>query len=172
MDRLWAPWRETYITKLVCKQKACAFCRILAAHKDKQHLIFIRKPYAYAVLNIYPYGNGHCLIVPNRHVGDTSHLSQKEYAQLMELLRETKDLLQTALEPQGFNVGMNLGRIAGAGIPGHVHLHIVPRWRGDHNFMPVTASTRVISQSLAVVYKKLRACAKTEILSYVGKKRH
>ena len=73
----------------------------------------------------------------------------------MELLRETKDLLQTALGPQGFNVGMNLGRIAGAGIPGHVHIHIVPRWRGDHNFMPVTASTKVISQSLSVVYKKL-----------------
>ena len=73
----------------------------------------------------------------------------------MELLRETKDLLQTVLEPQGFNVGMNLGRVAGAGIPGHVHLHIVPRWRGDHNFMPVTASTKVISQSLSVIYKKL-----------------
>jgi len=155
MDRLWAPWRETYITKLVCKQKACAFCRILAAHKDKRHLIFIRKSHAYAVLNIYPYSNGHCLIVPNRHVSDISKLSQEEYTQLMGLLRETKDLLQTVLGPQGFNVGINIGRIAGAGIPGHVHVHIVPRWEGDHNFMPVTASTKVISQSLSVIYKKL-----------------
>ena len=155
MNRLWAPWRETYLTKLTTKQKSCVFCRILAAHKDKRHLIFIRKPYAYAVLNIYPYSNGHCLIVPNRHVGDISKLSQEEYVGLMGLLKEVKDLLQTALGPQGFNVGMNLGPIAGAGIPGHVHLHIVPRWRGDHNFMPVIASTKVISQSLSVVYKKL-----------------
>ena len=155
MKRLWAPWRETYITKLISKQKSCAFCRILAAYKDKRHLIFIRKSYAYAVLNIYPYSNGHCLIVPNRHVGDISRLPQAEYAQLMELLKEAKDLLQTVLEPQGFNVGINIGRIAGAGIPGHVHVHIVPRWSGDHNFMPVTASTKVISQSLSVIYKKL-----------------
>jgi ATP adenylyltransferase len=155
MNNLWAPWRETYITKLMPKQKSCAFCRILAAHKDKQHLIFIRKSYAYAVLNIYPYSNGHCLIVPNRHVGDISKLSAKEYVELMELLREVKGLLQTALGPQGFNVGINLGRVAGAGIPRHVHIHIVPRWSGDHNFMPVTAATKVISSSLRMVYKKL-----------------
>jgi len=155
MQRLWAPWRETYITTILAKQKSCVFCLLLAAHKDKQHLVFIRKPYAYAVLNIYPYSNGHCLIVSNRHVGDISQLSTEEYAQLMDLLRETKDLLQTELKPQGFNVGINLGRIAGAGIPGHVHVHIVPRWKGDHNFMPVTASTKVISLSLSVIYKKL-----------------
>jgi ATP adenylyltransferase len=156
MQRLWAPWRETYITKIIGKQKSCIFCRILADGQDKKHLIFIRRPYAYAVLNIYPYSNGHCLIVPNRHVSDISKLPQGEYVQLMELLRESKDLLQTALEPHGFNVGINLGRIAGAGIPGHVHVHIVPRWKGDHNFMPVTATTKVISQSLSVIYKKLK----------------
>jgi ATP adenylyltransferase len=150
-----APWRETYITKLTAKQKSCVFCRILASPQDKKHLIFIRKPYAYAVLNLYPYSNGHCLVVPNRHVGDISQLPQEEYAGLMELLKEGKDLLQKVLKPQGFNVGLNLGRIAGAGIPEHVHLHIVPRWEGDHNFMPVTAATKVISQSLSVTYKKL-----------------
>ena len=155
MQRLWAPWRETYITKIIDKQKSCVFCRIAAAHKDKQHLIFIRKPHAYAVLNLYPYSNGHCLIVPNRHVGDISKLRQEEYIELMELLRETKGLLQAVLKPHGFNIGMNLGRIAGAGIPKHVHVHIVPRWKGDHNFMPVTAATKVISQSLSVIYKKL-----------------
>jgi ATP adenylyltransferase len=156
MQRLWAPWRETYITTLTTKQKSCVFCRILAADQDKQHLIFIRKPYAYVVLNLYPYSNGHCLIVPNRHVGDISKLPQKEYVELMELLRETKNLLQTVFQPHGFNVGINLGRISGAGIPGHVHVHIVPRWKGDHNFMPVTASTKVISQSLSGIYKKLK----------------
>ena len=155
MQRLWAPWRETYITKLTTKQKTCVFCRILADRKDKQHLIFIRKPHAYAVLNLYPYSNGHCLVLPNRHVGDISKLSQEEYMGLMDLLRETKDLLQEVLKPHGFNVGMNLGRIAGAGIPKHVHIHVVPRWKGDYNFMPVTADTKVISQSLPVFYKKL-----------------
>jgi ATP adenylyltransferase len=155
MQRLWAPWRDTYITKILTKQKSCVFCRILADNKNKQHLIFIRKSYAYAVLNLYPYSNGHCLVVPNRHVSDISKLPKEEYIQLMELLIETKDLLQEVLVPQGFNVGINLGRIAGAGIPGHVHIHIVPRWKGDHNFMPVTAGTKVISQSLSVIYKKL-----------------
>ncbi len=160
MKRLWAPWRETYITRLTTKQNSCVFCRIHAAGKDKQNLVFIRKPSAYGVLNLYPYGNGHCLVVPNRHVSDISKLSQEEYGVLMELVRETKDLLQAALGPQGFNVGLNLGRIAGAGIPGHVHIHVVPRWKGDHNFMPVTASTKVISQSLSVIYKKLVAAYK------------
>ena len=155
MNRLWAPWRESYISKLSTKQKVCVFCSILADKKDKQHMIFIRKAHAYAVLNIYPYSNGHCMVMPNRHVSDISKLSQLEYMQLMELLRETKDLLQKVFKPQGFNVGINLGRIAGAGIPGHVHVHIVPRWKGDHNFMPVTANTKVISQSLSVIYKKL-----------------
>ena len=155
MQRLWAPWRETYISKLGTKQKSCVFCCILADNKDKKHLIFIRKSYAYAVLNLYPYSNGHCLVVPNRHVADISKLTQEEYIELMELVRETKDLLQTAFNPHGFNVGMNLGATAGAGIPGHVHIHIVPRWQGDHNFMPVTADTKVISQSLSVIYKKL-----------------
>jgi len=155
MHRLWAPWRETYITKLTTKQKTCVFCRVLHDNKDKRNLIFIRKPYVFAVLNLFPYSNGHCLIVPNRHVADITQLPRVEYTELMDLLRETKDLLQKALGPEGFNVGLNLGRIAGAGIPGHVHLHIVPRWRGDHNFMPVTAATKVISQSLSVIYKKL-----------------
>jgi ATP adenylyltransferase len=160
MNRLWAPWRENYIAKLTAKQKSCVFCRILEDRKDKRHLIFIRKPHAYAVLNLYPYSTGHCLIVPNRHVGDISKIPKEEYVQLMELLRETKDLLHAALEPQGFNVGINLGRIAGAGIPGHVHVHVVPRWKSDHNFMPVTAATKVISQSLSVIYKKIMAAHK------------
>jgi ATP adenylyltransferase len=124
-------------------------------------LIFKRGAHAFAVLNLYPYSNGHCLVVPNRHVGDISKLSQAEYAQLMELLLTTKELLQKALKPQGFNIGINLGRVSGAGIPGHVHIHIVPRWKADHNFMPVTAATKVISQSLSVTYKKIVYANKT-----------
>lgn len=161
MKRLWAPWRESYITKITTKQKACVFCSILADRQDKRHLIFKRGAHAFAVLNLYPYSNGHCLVVPNRHVGDISKLSQAEYAQLMELLLTTKELLQKALKPQGFNIGINLGRVSGAGIPGHVHIHIVPRWKADHNFMPVTAATKVISQSLSVTYKKIVYANKT-----------
>jgi ATP adenylyltransferase len=161
MNRLWAPWREGYISKINDKQKSCVFCRMLIARQDKKHLVFIRKPQAYAVLNLYPYTNGHCLIVPNRHVGDISKLPLEEYAQMMELLRETKDLMQKALKPQGFNVGINLGRLAGAGIPGHVHVHIVPRWKGDYNFMPVIATTKVISLSLSAIYQKLSDAYKT-----------
>ena len=156
MERLWAPWRETYISKLTTRQKTCVFCRIMAGKKDQQQLVFLRKPHAFALLNLYPYSNGHCLVVSNRHVGDISKLPDGEYIALMDLLKETKDLLQKVFKPQGFNVGINIGRVAGAGITGHVHVHIVTRWKGDHNFMPVTASTRVISQSLSVIYKKLK----------------
>lgn len=155
MQRLWAPWRETYVTKMIGKQKFCVFCRMLQAKHDKKNLIFIRKQAAYAVLNLYPYSNGHCLVIPNRHVNDIGKLSQEEYIELMGLLRETKEILQKILKPQGFNIGINLGRLAGAGIPEHVHIHVVPRWKGDHNFMPVTAGTKVISQSLQDIHKKL-----------------
>ncbi len=155
MQRLYAPWRETYITTIIDKQKTCTFCRILADGKDKDHLIFIRGDKAFAVLNLYPYSNGHCLVLPNRHVNDISKLTKGEYQAIMDLLLEVKALLQKVFKPIGFNIGINLGRAAGAGIPGHVHMHVVPRWRGDHNFMPVTAGTKVISQSLKVIYKKL-----------------
>jgi len=161
MQRLWAPWRETYISGLLSKPKGCIFCRILAGKKDKENLIFIRKERTFAVLNLYPYSNGHCLVLPIRHVSDISRLKPAEYIELMELLKETKELLQKALKPHGFNIGLNLGRVSGAGIPGHVHFHIVPRWKGDHNFMPVTADTRVISKSLSVIYKQLHDAYKT-----------
>jgi len=108
MKRLWAPWRASYITKIGIRQKSCIFCRILADNQDKKHLIFIREPHAYAVLNLYPYSNGHCLVVPNRHVGDISRLSRTEYVQLMDLLLKTKKILQKTFGPQGFNIGINL----------------------------------------------------------------
>ena len=156
MERLWAPWREQYIKNVNKNQrKGCVFCRILKSKKDAQNHVFMRGDLAYAVLNIYPYSNGHCLIVPNRHVGDLNDMSKDEISGMMELLLKTQALLQKAVSPHGFNVGFNLGRLAGAGIPGHVHMHIVPRWKGDHNFMPVTGHTRVLSQSLNAVYKLL-----------------
>ena len=164
MDKLWAPWREKYITKVIGNQhKGCVFCRIIKDRADVKNYIFIRGQLTFAVLNIYPYSNGHCLIVPNRHVNDVSKMTKQELNEMMDLLIRTKELLQKAISPHGFNVGFNLGKVAGAGIPGHVHMHVVPRWKGDHNFMPVTGHTRVISQSLKVVYK---------LLSHAYKKRN
>ncbi len=155
MNKLWAPWRAKYIARIGKKQKGCLFCRILAERKDRRNYIFIRREHAFAVLNIYPYSNGHCLVLSNRHVSDIDKLKREELADMMDLLMETKQLLTRVLKPGGFNIGLNLGRLAGAGIPGHVHVHIVPRWKSDHNFMPVTAGTKVISQSLDVIYRLL-----------------
>ncbi len=155
MNKLWAPWRASYITKLDDKKTRCVFCAILAGRRDKENLIFKRGKLCFAVLNLYPYSNGHCLILPNRHINDISKLTLAEQAEMMALTIDVKQLLTKALKPSGFNLGMNLGRLAGAGIPGHVHMHCVPRWRGDHNFMPITAETKVISQSLQTIYKAL-----------------
>lgn len=156
MQRLWAPWRERYIVKVLKNShKDCVFCRIYKDKKDLKNHVFLRSEYCFAVLNIYPYSNGHCLIVSNRHVGDLSDLSQHELKDMMDLLLKTKALLAKHLKPHAFNVGCNLGRMAGAGIPDHLHMHVVPRWSADHNFMPIIAGTKVISQSLKNIYRLL-----------------
>lgn len=155
MDKLWAPWRVTYITDILKKDKGCIFCRMVKEKKDRKNYVLIRKQHAYSVLNLYPYNNGHMLIVPNRHVDDLSKLAKSEREELFDLLDETKVLLAKALHPGGYNIGINLGRTAGAGFPGHLHIHLVPRWNGDVNFMPVTAHTKVISQSLKALYREL-----------------
>ena len=155
MERLWAPWRVTYITQIVKKSKGCVFCGIFKQKKDAENYVLLRTAHAYSVLNIYPYNNGHMLIVTNRHVDDLDKLTRVEREDLFDLLRTTKSLVQRALKPKGYNIGINVGRVAGAGFPGHVHIHLVPRWKGDVNFMPVTAHTKVLSQSLDALYKEL-----------------
>ena len=155
MDKLWAPWRVKYVTKILSKSGKCVFCQILREKNDKKNYIFLRTKYSFAVLNIYPYNNGHVLIMPYRHVGDIAKLTEKEMADLMALLNKTKKLLDRALKPKGYNIGINIGRAAGAGYPGHVHIHIVPRWFGDVNYMPVLADTKIISQSLRALWQKL-----------------
>ena len=156
MDQIWAPWRLKYITKIAKKKSGgCVFCRILKEKKDKQNLVLCRTKYCYAVMNLYPYNNGHILILPNRHVNDLSKLKKDEREDLMDLLQTIKSILNKTIRPQGYNIGINLGKVAGAGFPGHLHIHIVPRWKGDVNFMPVTAQTKVISQSLKLLHQKL-----------------
>ena len=155
MDKLWAPWRVKYITKIVKAPKGCVFCNIYKQKADKKNFVVARSKHAYSVLNIYPYNNGHMLIVPNRHVSDLSQLKREERDDLMDLLEATKALLDKTMKPHGYNVGINLGKAAGAGFPEHIHIHLVPRWTGDVNFMPVTGNTKVISQSLKALHEKL-----------------
>ena len=156
MDTLWAPWREGYIEKSGKRPKGCVFCGILKEKKDQKNYIFLRSRYSFAVLNIYPFNGGHTLILPQRHVDDLDKLTPEEMKDLTDMLVKVKGLMTRAFSPDAFNVGMNLGHMAGAGIPEHLHVHIVPRWKGDVNFMPALFGTKVIPVSLKSVYKRLK----------------
>ncbi len=155
VKRIWAPWRINYVTAITQKPRGCVFCRMLKEDRDRENLIFIREKYCFAVLNIYPYNNGHAMAIPYRHIKDLRHLRREERNNLFDLVDTTQTLLEKVIKPNGFNIGINVGKVAGAGFPGHAHIHIVPRWNGDVNFMPVTAETKVISQSLRDLYAVL-----------------
>ncbi len=147
MDRIWAPWRVKYFK--IKKPKKCIFC-------DKNRFVIHRSVYSVSLLNIFPYNTGHVMIAPKRHVKSLSQLKDKELLDMIKHLNAVVDLLQKDLKPDGFNIGVNLGKISGAGIEGHVHIHIVPRWQGDTNFMPVISSTKVIPESLIELQKRLK----------------
>lgn len=157
MDRLWAPWRSRYISS-VKSIKGCIFCSKPKAKKDKSSYIVSRTRHSFSILNIYPYNNGHIMIAPYRHVKELGKLSDEEILDLFDLLRDSQGLIAKVLKPDGFNIGINLGRAAGAGYKEHLHIHIVPRWVGDVNFMPVFTSTKVVSESLDALYSKLKRC--------------
>lgn len=161
MNRLWAPWRKTYIRPEGQVKKGCLFCRLSKSRQIRQDYILKQNLTCFAVLNLYPYTNGHILIVPNRHVKDLQDLSPEERLDWLSLADELIRALNIKMHPQGLNMGVNLGKAGGAGIPDHIHFHIVPRWRGDHNFMPVIASSRVISESLGSVYTNLLTVLKS-----------
>ena len=146
MERLWAPWRMTYIGGP--RADGCVFCA-QAAQSDEDALIVHRGERAYVVLNLYPFGSGHLMIVPTRHVAAPRDLEPEERVELWELLDRSLEAIESALGAQGHNVGFNLGAVAGAGIADHLHMHVVPRWSGDYNFMPVLADIRVMPQYLA-----------------------
>lgn len=152
MDRLWAPWRINYISGK--KQKGCVFCQAKKLRTDDS--VVFKTKYSLCILNIFPYNNGHLMLSPLRHVSELSGLKQQESADLFQTLIKAKILLEKVLKPEGFNIGININRSAGAGITGHLHVHIVPRWQGDTNFMPVIARTKVISQSLKQLRKLLK----------------
>ncbi len=156
MDILWAPWRTEYVENCgKARVKGCVFCNILKAGKDKKNYIFLRTAHSFAVLNIYPFNAAHSLVIPMRHVPDLGHLDAEERADLMDALVRTQEMIRKAFIPQAFNIGMNVGHLAGAGIPEHLHIHVVPRWSGDVNFMPALFDTKVIPVSLKSTYERL-----------------
>jgi ATP adenylyltransferase len=155
-DRLWAPWRIPYIRGLE-KNEECFLCHDLAhPEEEAEHLVVWRTGRSIVVLNRFPYNNGHLLIAPARHIADLSAAAEDEMLELVKLVREAQRALTLAIHPQGFNVGLNFGRGAGAGLPEHLHIHVVPRWDGDTNFMSVCSDTRVISQSLQDLLAELK----------------
>lgn len=153
-DILWAPWRSAFV--LSKKEKGCVFCKRLNMKDSVENLIVYRGERIFIILNKFPYNSGHTLIVPNRHVGHIEKLTADEAAEFFELTRTAVKVIKRELRPQSMNLGMNLGKGSGAGVPGHLHMHIVPRWIGDTNFMPVIGNSHVVSVPLEPVYDKLR----------------
>jgi ATP adenylyltransferase len=153
---LWAPWRIPYIRGLE-KDDGCFLCHNLAhPEEDERNLVLWRTGQSLVVLNRFPYNNGNLLVAPARHVPDFSETSEDEMLELVKLVREAQRALSLALHPHGFNVGLNFGRCAGAGLPGHMHIHVVPRWDGDTSFMSVCSDTKVVSQSLSDLLAELK----------------
>jgi ATP adenylyltransferase len=154
MDQLWAPWRLSYVAtaKAPAATDPCFLCAGLAGNADRDNLIVMRTPLSAVVLNRFPYNNGHLLIAPRRHTGGLGDLAPDELLDLMVTMQRLLRPLDELMHPDGYNVGLNLGAAAGAGLPGHLHWHIVPRWHGDTNFMPVLGNVKVIVQSLEALY--------------------
>lgn len=152
MKNLWTPWRMQYIKNV--NIKGCIFCKKLK-EPDSEAFIIKRKPTCFSMLNLYPYNNGHLMVAPKRHVSRLDLLTKKELSELILLVTESQKLIQRKMKPHGFNIGLNIGRIAGAGVAGHLHFHIVPRWDGDTNFMPIIGETKVIPQLLKETYAQL-----------------
>lgn len=160
MDKLWAPWRISYIKTAGRKKSGCLFCRSLKS--KRKSYVFLKNKFSFAMLNIFPYNNGHILISPIRHVARLDALSVNEANDIFGTLRQVIRLLDRVLKPQGYNVGINIGKCSGAGVPGHMHIHVVPRWEADTNFMPVISDTKIIAQSLDELYRQLKSYVKAE----------
>ena len=155
LNLLWAPWRIGYITNAE-SEKGCFLCRARDERKDKKNLVIFKGKRAFVVMNRFPYTNGHLMVAPRRHVGTLEALKEAEVLDLMEAIVLAKRALEKSLKPHAYNIGLNLGRAAGAGLEDHLHIHVVPRWVGDTNFMPVVAGAKVISQSLGEAYVLLK----------------
>jgi diadenosine tetraphosphate (Ap4A) HIT family hydrolase len=165
LENLWAGWRSEYIAEATARERSgldlddehsCVFCRLAASGPPSEdNLVVWRGDFTFAVMNAYPYATGHMMVMPLRHVSDLADLADAESTELWSTLRQSLAAIEAAYEPDGLNLGANLGRAAGAGIPAHVHLHALPRWSGDTNFMTSVAGTRVMPESLQLSWKRL-----------------
>jgi ATP adenylyltransferase len=160
MERLWSPWRLAYVTGSVQTSdpepdNSCVFCQA-AVRSDHNDLVLVRGRASYVILNLYPYNNGHLMVVPNRHIATLRATTVEERTELMRFTRDAEIALAEAYKPQGINVGLNLGRPAGAGIVDHLHIHLVPRWTGDTNFISVVGNVRVLPEELGKTASRLR----------------
>ncbi|MCA1593813.1 MAG: HIT domain-containing protein [Acidobacteria bacterium] len=163
MDRLYTPWRSDYIKdasgdKSESTITPCVFCSMLERNEDEQTYILQRARHNFVVLNRYPYISGHLMIVPYEHTAELAALSKETSDELMDLAKRAQAILREVYRPHGFNLGMNLGRAAGAGVADHLHLHLMPRWTGDTNFMTTVGEARVLPEDLRMTYDKLRVC--------------
>ncbi len=155
MERLYSPWRSQYIEN-VNNQKGCFLCNAYKSKEDEKNFVLYRGKRAFIVMNLYPYNAGHVMVCPNEHIGDFTKLDKETLHEISDLTQFAVKAIKKALKPDGFNLGYNLGRAAGAGLEDHIHNHVVPRWIGDTNFMPVIGEVKVISQDLREVYYKIK----------------
>ncbi len=154
MEYITAPWREDYVKK-ICKMDECIFCRALKLKNDRKAFILFRGQHNFIMLNKYPYTPGHLMIAPYRHIASFERVKKESTDEMTELLKLSLKILKKSYHPHGFNTGMNLGRSAGAGVSEHYHLHIIPRWTGDSNFMPLVGKTKVVIEDLEITYRRL-----------------
>ncbi len=159
MERLWAPWRIGYILSDK-KEEGCIFCNALNSKDDEKGFVLYRSTLSFIIMNLYPYNAGHIMVVPNRHIDTPLKLTEEEQIDLFRLVNLGIETIQRVMKPDGFNLGMNLGKTAGAGIDDHMHVHIVPRWNGDTNFMSTVSDTKVISEAIRETYNKLKGAIK------------
>ncbi len=155
MDHLWSPWRFKYIAS-ADREEECVLCRIDAEHKDAENYVVHRASLNFVVLNLFPYTSGHLMIVPYEHRASLAEVGEATTNEMIELAKRAQLALETEYHPDGFNIGMNLGRSAGAGVADHLHLHVVPRWSGDANFVSIVGETRVLPEDLSATYQKLK----------------
>jgi len=160
VERMWASWRMAYVGAKPAR--GCILCRLGRSRRAKEGWIVATSASSFVMLNAFPYNSGHVTVVPRRHTPGFRGLLKEERADLMELVERTERAIVRAYRPSGLNLGVNLGRCAGAGVPGHLHVHVLPRWDGDTNFMPALAETKVLPESLPATWKRLRAAFKEE----------
>ncbi len=156
MDYLWTPWRYTYVAS-VDKAESCVFCQLLNLGDDEKAFIVYRGQWNFVILNAFPYTSGHSMVVPYQHVDRLNSLAENAAAEMMELTRRLESAFLELYRPEGVNLGMNIGKAAGAGIAGHIHMHVLPRWVADANFMTVVGETRVLPESLEETYRRLQS---------------